>query len=151
MAKTPLFQCRGPGSDPWSGNLILQAATNTQGSQINMGKKKKNQIQLWLQSTFFYMVRAFDQMAMEFGNARAGLEPGSQPGVLLLPQLPGSPLPGHITCTFLSSNSLPPFPFKYFQCLQSGHGATIYGKSQEVLPSVIYSSLRSLQSRLQGP
>lgn len=26
-------------------------------------------------------------------------------------------------------------PFEYFQCLQSGHGATVDGKSQAVLPT----------------
>ena len=29
MAKTSHFQCRGPGFDPWSGNLIPYAATKS--------------------------------------------------------------------------------------------------------------------------
>ena len=27
VGKTPCFQCRGPGFDPWSGNYIPQMAT----------------------------------------------------------------------------------------------------------------------------
>ena len=35
MAKTPCFQCRGPGFDLWSGNWIPHAAAKTQHSQRN--------------------------------------------------------------------------------------------------------------------
>ena len=35
VAKTLCYQCRGPGFDSWSGNLIPHATTKTQHSQIN--------------------------------------------------------------------------------------------------------------------
>ena len=40
VAKTLCSQCRGPGSDPWSGNWIPHATIKTQHSQINNLKKK---------------------------------------------------------------------------------------------------------------
>ena len=43
VAKTVCFQCRGPGFNPWSGELdpttkSLHAVTKTQGSQLHKNK-----------------------------------------------------------------------------------------------------------------
>ena len=43
VAKTLCSQCKGLGSNPWSGNWIPHAATKTQQSQINNFLKNPEQ------------------------------------------------------------------------------------------------------------
>ena len=47
-AKTLCSQCRGPGFNPWLGNLIPHAAAKARNSQINKKKKKTKQKRLIL-------------------------------------------------------------------------------------------------------
>ena len=39
MAKTPCFQCRGPGFDPWSGNETLHDPMHTATNVVQPKRK----------------------------------------------------------------------------------------------------------------
>ena len=86
MVKTPCFQCRGRGFDPWSGNLGPTA--------VWCGKKKKI-------SFISKTKHGLRDSGLGFGGKRSGLEAQSSVSMVPTPLMPLVMLKSELEACFL--------------------------------------------------